>query len=216
MLKLAGLDAGQKPALVVSECQNGITNPAFSDDPLAQAATERDIAGKIAALAQVCRASGVPVIHCTHSAPEDFAGYAVNCAMAAKMRRERKLIAGARATAVDDRIPVLPGDVILERRHVMTPFHNNPLDAVLRGFGVETLVLTGVSTNIGLLIAACEAVARAYNVVIPEDCTAGATPETHQMQITLHLPLVARITTSEHVAPFVRARGWAAAPAAAG
>ena len=61
------------------------------------------------------------------------------------------------------------------------------------------MVLTGVSTNIALPGAATEAVALGYNVVLAEDCTAGATPETHQMQITQHLPLLATITDAESV-----------------
>ena len=60
-------------------------------------------------------------------------------------------------------------------------------------------MLSGVSTNIALPGAATEAVALGYNVVLAEDCAAGATPETHQMQITLHLPLLATVTDAASV-----------------
>jgi len=51
----------------------------------------------------------------------------------------------------------------------------------------------------GAPLGATEAVALGYSVVLAEDCTAGATPETHQMQITEHLPLLATITTAGSV-----------------
>jgi hypothetical protein len=35
--------------------------------------------------------------------------------------------------------------------------------------------------------------------VLAEDCAAGATPETHQLQITMHLPLLATVTGAESV-----------------
>jgi len=35
--------------------------------------------------------------------------------------------------------------------------------------------------------------------VLAEDCAAGATPETHQMQITMHLPLLATVTDGASV-----------------
>ena len=35
--------------------------------------------------------------------------------------------------------------------------------------------------------------------MLAEDCAAGATPETHQMQVTQHLPLLATVTDAESV-----------------
>lgn len=100
---------------------------------------------------------------------------------------------------------VEPSDVVSNRAHGMAPFTGTTLDATLRGYGVDTVVLSGVSTNIALPGAATEAVALGYSVVLAEDCTAGATPETHQMQITMHLPMLATITDAESVMASLRA-----------
>jgi nicotinamidase-related amidase len=58
--------------------------------------------------------------------------------------------------------------------------------------------------NIALPGICTEAVNRGLNVIIPEDCTAGGTPETHQMQISMHLPFLATITDSAAVAQVLR------------
>jgi nicotinamidase-related amidase len=67
-------------------------------------------------------------------------------------------------------------------------------------YGIDTIVLCGVSTNIALQGAATEAVALGYSVVLAEDCTAGGTAETHRVQVTMHLPLLATISESASIA----------------
>jgi nicotinamidase-related amidase len=66
----------------------------------------------------------------------------------------------------------------------VTAFYGTPLDQLLRNCGVRTVVLTGVSTNLGIPGSAIEAVNRGYSVVIPEDCTAGVWPEAHDFVIS--------------------------------
>lgn len=61
------------------------------------------------------------------------------------------------------------------------------------------MVLAGVSTNVALFSAAVEAVALGYQVVLVEDCCAGGTAETHRIQATMHLPLLAGVTDAATV-----------------
>src|SRR3984885_6925055 len=200
MSAVRGLEPGKRAALVVNELQNAIANPAHVDTPLAAQVTARGIVARINTLTAAFRAAGAPVIFCTIAArTPDFDGFRVNCALAAGIRRKGHLVTGTANAAVHDDLVVEPSDIISHRSHGMAPFTGTALDATLRGYGVETVVLTGVSTNIALPGAATEAVALGYNVVLVEDCTAGATPETHQMQITMHLPLLAAVTDAESV-----------------
>ncbi|SHN39887.1 cysteine hydrolase [Cryptosporangium aurantiacum] len=193
-MAVRGLDRGQRPALVISECQNGITNLAYEQSPLIEQVTERGIIPRIDVLAGAFRAAGLPVIHVTIAAPPGFVGFRVNCALAARIAKQGKLVTGTPYAAVHDDLPLHDGDRVLERMHGMAPFTGTELDAVLRGHDVDTVVLAGVSTNIALPGAATEAVALGYEVVLVEDCTAGGTAESHQAQISLHLPLLATIT----------------------
>ena len=70
---------------------------------------------------------------------------------------------------------------------------------LLRTARIETVVFCGVSTNVALMGGSVEAVGHGYSVVIAEDCTAGATAETHEMQITMHLPLIATISSAADI-----------------
>jgi nicotinamidase-related amidase len=211
MAPVRGLEPGKRAALVVNELQNAIANPAHVDTPLAAQVTARGIVARINVLAAAFRAAGGPVIYCTIAArTPDWDGYLVNCALAARIKRTGKLVLGTAGGALHDDLVVGPSDVVSNRSHGMAPFTGTTLDATLRGYGIDTVVLTGVSTNIALPGAATEAVALGYSVVLVEDCTAGATPETHRMQITEHLPLLATITTAESVIASLRpAPQWA-------
>jgi nicotinamidase-related amidase len=203
-----GLEPGKRAALIVNEMQNGITNPGYDDTPLAGQVAARGIVWRINTLAAAFRAAGAPVIFCTIAArTADWDGFLVNCALAARIRRKGLLVEGTVTGAIHDDLAVEPGDVVSRRSHGMAPFTGTTLDATLRGFGVDTLVLSGVSTNIALPGAATEAVALGYSVVLAEDCVAGATPETHQLQVTMHLPLLATVTDAESVIESLRPVG---------
>lgn len=206
-MAIRGLEPSRKPALIISECQNGIINPAYAHDaPLVRQVAERDIVPGIAALAEDFRKHGLPVIFCNIAAPPGFQGFKVNCLLANRLLKEGELISGTRFAAVHDDLPVKQGDIICERMHGMAPFTGTELDSILRGHGVDTVVLSGVSTNIALPGAATEAVGLGYHVVLVEDCTAGGTAETHRMQITMHLPFLASITDRAAVAEALAAR----------
>jgi nicotinamidase-related amidase len=200
-----GLEPGKRAALVVNEMQNAIANPAYDDTPLAGQVAERGIVARISDLAAAFRAAGAPVIFCTIAARPDWSGFRVNCALAARIKRKGRLVAGTADAAIHDDLAVGPADIVSQRGHGMAPFTGTTLDATLRGYGIDTVVLTGVSTNIALPGAATEAVALGYSVVLAEDCSAGATAQTHQLQVTMHLPLLATVAPAESVIASLRA-----------
>jgi nicotinamidase-related amidase len=207
MSAVRGLEAGKRAALIINEMQNGIANPFYDDTPLARQVAERGLIAGINTLAAAFRDAGAPVIFCTIAAETaDWAGFRVNCALAARIRRKGLLVTGTATGAIHDDLVVAPSDIVSRRAHGMAPFTGTALDATLRGYDIDTVVLSGVSTNIALPGAATEAVALGYNVVLAEDCAAGATPETHHMQITLHLPLLATVTDAESITGSLRAR----------
>jgi nicotinamidase-related amidase len=196
-----GLEAGRRAALLVSEVQNGITDPAYDDTPLARQVAARGIVGRINGLTAAFRSAGLPVIFCTIAAPyQDWSHFTVNCALAASLRRDGRLVDGTEHAALHHDLVVGPADVISHRHHGMAPFTGTGLHATLRRYRTETIVLCGVSTNIALPGAATEAIALGYNVVLAQDCTAGGTAETHKVQITMHLPLLATISDSTSIA----------------
>jgi nicotinamidase-related amidase len=200
--RLIGLDRGQKPALVIVECQNRMTNPRYQDESragLTEQVVSRGIIAKINLLSAAFREHDLPVVFATISLHPGFRGYKVNCLLAAQLVKNGSLIIGNDAARLNDNLIVEPTDIVSNRISGMAVFTGTEVDAILRGFDVETVVLAGVSTNIALPSSACEAVGLGYNVVLAEDCTAGGTAETHHMQVTMHLPFLATVTSSDQI-----------------
>jgi nicotinamidase-related amidase len=200
--RLIGLDEGQKPALVVVECQNRMTNPKYRDENragLMEQVVSRGIIDRINRLSAAFRSHDLPVVFATIALRPGFRGYTVNCLLAAQLIKNGSLIIGSDAARLNDDLVVEPTDIVSNRVSGMAVFTGTEVDAILRGFDVDTVVLAGVSTNIALPSSACEAVGLGYNVVLAEDCTAGGTAETHHMQVTMHLPFLATVASSDDI-----------------
>jgi nicotinamidase-related amidase len=195
-----GLDRGDRAALVINECQNAMVNPAASsNEGLAAQAAARGIVPRIARLAAAFRAVGSPVVHSTIVLRPDGSGTQANCLLLGSLKKKGAVVAGRRGAEIHPELEPHPSDLVLQRFHGLTPFHSSELEPLLRERGVTSVVLAGVSTNIGIPGAALEAVNRGFTVVVAEDCTAGAWPEAHDFQVRHTLPLLATITSAEEV-----------------
>jgi len=182
------------------ECQNGATNPEFSgNDGLPGQAEERGIMSRLAELSNVCRKLSIPVFHSTLAHRPDWAGSNVNSGLLGRNRKRGRMVAGTAEVELNPRLEARPEDFILERMHGVTAFYGTPLDQLLRNCGVTTLIIAGVSTNLGIPGATIEAVNRGYSVVVPEDCTAGVWPEAHQFVIEHFLPPLAVVSSSTEI-----------------
>ncbi|CAI0714589.1 isochorismatase family protein [Serratia ficaria] len=70
------------------------------------------------------------------------------------------------------------GDLVLIKRRY-SAFFATDLDLLLRGLGVDTLVLTGVATDVCVRATAQDAMQLDYHVVVPRECVAGTNLERH-------------------------------------
>jgi nicotinamidase-related amidase len=198
--RVRGLEPGSRPAVVISELQRGIVDPAITDLPgLADHVTSRQVPERIGRLAEVARRHDVPVIWSLIEPRADRVGTSRNSPLSSMVARGN-LVAGTATVAIAGGLTVQPQDVVISRVHGLTPFHGTDLDPILRALRVTTVVLAGVSTNVALTGAAIEAVNRGYQVVLPADCTAGSSPEAHARHLEEFFSLMGAVTDGEAVA----------------
>lgn len=158
------------------------------------------VAGRIC---KAARANGIRVVHATAEERSDGAGQAINCkifAISAKRRAESgrgPTDAGEPGAALVDELDVQPSDVKVPRMHGMTPFTGTELDAVIRNLGARTIVLIGVSVNLGIMGAALSALDLGYQVVIPRDGVVGLPKAYADAVIENSLSMIATITTAD-------------------
>jgi nicotinamidase-related amidase len=70
---------------------------------------------------------------------------------------------------------------VLKPKH--SGFYQTPLELLLKHFGTQRLILTGVSTNSCVLFTANDAYMRDLELIVPEDCVAACNAEEHMFAI---------------------------------
>ena len=181
-----------RTAVLVIECQVGVLGEDSPVADLAQSVREGPLVATLAGFLASARAAGARVYHCTvePGASETFA----NSPLGARTRGR-----GGVAGAILPELGPDPRDVVAPRDRGLTIFHETGLDALLRGAGIRTVVLTGVSVNIAITGAAIEAVNRGFTVVIPSDCVAGFPPAFASDALRYSLRNLAYLSTADGI-----------------
>jgi nicotinamidase-related amidase len=204
--RLQELVRPEHTVVVTMELQKGIVGDEAILPALPVAVREAGIlpvAGRVCATA---RSAGIRVVHAVVEERSDGAGQAVNCrifAIAARVRSERgagPVDIGQPGAALIDELDVQPADIKVPRMHGMTPFTGTELDAVIRNLGAKTIVLVGVSLNLGIFGAALSALDLGYQVIVVRDAVAGIPAAYAQAVLDNSISMIATIVTADELA----------------
>ena len=113
--------------------------------------------------------------------------------------------AGAPETAVHQAVAPEPGDIVVRKVRVGA-FSTTDLDAQLRGAGVDTLVLAGVSTSGVVLSTVRDAADHDYRLYVLEDGCADRDPEVHGLLMRKVFPRQAWVIQVADLPSLVGAR----------
>jgi nicotinamidase-related amidase len=197
---IKSLASGQKPALIVNEVQIGLLDPQRAIFPaLAEIAAERNIIANIAELIAAFRAKGHPIFYTPAVNRPDMADKKINTLISAISSKLRNMVDGSPDIAHPPEIAPQPGDFVIQRGAGLIAFHGTSLDLTLRRLGIETVVITGISTNVAIAGLTMAAVEFGYHAVIPEDCIAGADREAHRFIVEHQLRMLATIADKDAV-----------------
>ena len=199
-IDLSELAAPGRCAVLTQEIQRGVIGDLTAFPQLAEAAGVAGVIPNTARLLVAARERGVPVVHCTAEFRADRAGSTVNCSLiAAMVRNPDHLLVGTPAAELVPELGPEPGDLVSNRLHGVSPFTGTALDTWLRSLGVETVVATGVSVNLGVLGLAIEAVNLGYRVVVPRDTVAGIPKAYADAVLDSTFPLITTLTTVDEL-----------------
>jgi nicotinamidase-related amidase len=191
-------------AVVCVECQNGVLGPKSVLPALAA-----DSAGLVANLRRLldgARAGGVRVVHATYEGTlgGDHPG------TARLWRALGPATAGwAPGTPETQVVPELLAqtDLVLPRHHGLFPTVDSELLPMLKGLGVRTIVLAGVSLNLALPHTAGDATQAGFHLVVPRDAV-GGTPAHYANQVLDNtIAVLGRITTVDDLVAEWAGRG---------
>ena len=122
-------------------------------------------------LAAACRRAGILVVHTAHVLRPDGSNTGVLGELIPSIPEEGFLYDGTRAAAWHDALTVEPADVLLKKPR-FGAFHGTDLELILRSRGIDTIIISGISTDVCCDTTAREANARDFRVLFLSDGTA--------------------------------------------
>ncbi len=167
-------------------------------------------------LAEACRRAGMVVIHTRHVTRPDGSNLGTMGELIEAVR-DGYIMDGSETAKLHPKLDVKAGDIVLEKPRYGA-FSGTDLDNVLRAGGIDTIIVSGICTNICCETTAREAGMRDYHVFFMEDGTetfpaGGLTVEEIKRAVhtTTGLAFANVVTVDEMIARIARAVGKAAA-----
>ncbi|WP_371478704.1 cysteine hydrolase family protein [Kitasatospora sp. NBC_00315] len=192
---------GRRPALLILDLINELIHPdgKYAGDGYFQQATERNVLENAATAISRARAAGIPVIYVVVGFSPGYADLSDSSDLFEGVREDKRLELGTWATEVHSSLAPAEGEPVIAKRRV-NPFLGTHLDLLLRNLDVNTLLLTGVTTDLVVLSTAREGHDRDYRVEVLEDVTATADDELQQAALKL-IARTAKVTTVDEALP---------------
>jgi nicotinamidase-related amidase len=163
------LGLGRRPALVVVDMINGFTDPAC---PLGCSCPE--VVAANATLVRAFHARDLPVYFTTVVYRDD---------QQARVFRDRVqalnvLTPDSEWVKVDPQLPMAAGDQLIEKQWA-SAFHRTELDSRLREQGVDSLVVTGLTTSGCVRATVVDGLQYDYRVVVAREAVGDRNPDAH-------------------------------------
>lgn len=164
---------GAKPALVLVDMINGFTHsecPLGTDCPDVVAANKQ--------LLEAFRAQGLPVFFTTVVYRDDSQ---------ARVFRERinalnVLTPDSHWVAIDERLAMQDGEVLIEKQWASS-FFKTDLDEQLKALGVDSIVVTGLTTSGCVRATVVDGLQNDYAVIVAEEAVGDRNMEAHKANL---------------------------------
>jgi nicotinamidase-related amidase len=172
-------------ALLIMDVQVGIV-ARYADDPA--------LLDRYARAISAARAASLPVIYVRVAFREGHPEVSPHNRGFAAIATSGGMTDGDPSTDVHPSIAPQPGDIVVTKKRV-SAFAGSDLDVVLRSRGIDTLVLSGISTSGVVLSTLREAADRDFTLVVLSDACADADPEVHRVLTEKLFPRQAEVLT---------------------
>lgn len=187
-----------RTAVVNVHWQHEVVSPEGAFGPFfAEQAARHRVASYAARVVTAVRSGGGTVVYTRAVYRPGYPELITNAPLFAMIPEQHAFLEGSPKTQNIDELTPEPDDLVVD--HVrLTGFFGTELDLVLRHRKVETVLLTGVATNLSVAGTAFEAVNFGYRTVLVSDaCTAG-TDEVHRASLVA-LDQLCQVATTEDV-----------------
>jgi nicotinamidase-related amidase len=168
--------------LVMDMMNDLVAEDGFNAQTYGVQVKERKVLANTAAAIAAARQAGAKIGYVRVGFSPDYREAPANSPIFSGARKNGIFQLGTWGTEVHPALAPEPQDFDIIK-HRVSPFYGTTLEPILRANAIERIVMCGVSTNGVVHSGAREAHDRDYEVVILEDCCAGATAEEHDHAI---------------------------------
>jgi gluconolactonase len=187
-------------ALIIQDMQNDVIGAqgAFAETGAPAHAASQNVVANVARLADAARAGGVPVIHVHYVVEQGAVGLRPNAPLFQGVVDTKALVRGSWGAAAVDGVQPVTGDHIVEKMR-MNGFYDTRLDILLRGLGVDSLVIAGCYTNMSIEHTARHGADAGYTITVVSDGTSTTSDEWQHAALNYAMTNVGRVLTVDEV-----------------
>lgn len=162
----------------------------------------QEIAGNVirntASLIAAARAAAVPVIYISVGFRKGYPEVSKNNTIFSSIKENGMFMADNESTAIHPDVAPAENEAVIVKRRVGA-FSFTELEMILRAQGIETLILTGVTTSGVVLSTVGQAFDLDYRLVVAGDCCADPDHDTNLFILDKILPQHAIVTRSTEI-----------------
>ena len=157
----------KKTAMIVVDMQNDFVAPgAAMETPAARAVVPR-----LTEALKICRGAGIKIIFTAHVHRRDGSDMGLFDDMHAPIAKRAALVDGTPGVEIYPEVAPAPGEHVI-KKHRYSGFYGTDLDMILREWGVDTVIISGTTTENCCHATARDAMFRNYRVAFLSDATA--------------------------------------------
>ena len=185
-----------RAVLIIQDMQNDVMmeGGVWEDTGAPQHAKEQNVVENIRKLADGCRAAGIPVLHVHYIVEEGAPGHKLNAPLFQGVKETGGLVRGSWGAAPAEGLEPQDGDFVVEKMR-MNAWEGTRLETLLKGFGRDTVIVTGAWTNMSIEHTARTGADKGYFMFVPEDCCSTMNADWHNASINYALQNVSTVTT---------------------
>lgn len=188
-----------RTALFVCDMQNGFIKPRGSIGKLGLPSDRTPaVIPPIQELVATFRAAGAPIIYSQMWLRPDYRDAGILAEVFPPLQALGHCVADTWDAAIIDELAPEPSDIVV-RKTRWDAFQGTNLEMILRNLGVDTIVMTGIATNVCVEYTVHGAFVRDFRVHLVTDATASYTEEMEQRSLAAMAFGCARMTTTADV-----------------
>ena len=166
MMEVNSIDPDRTAMIVVDMQNDFVAAGAPMETPAA-----RSMVPKLAEALRVCRAAGIRVVYTAHVHRRDGCDMGLFDDMHPPIAKRDALVDGTLGVDIYPELAPAPGEHVIKKHRYSGSFGTD-LDIILREWGIDTVIISGTTTENCCHATARDAMFRNYRVVFLSDATA--------------------------------------------